>query len=56
MDIKDWTTDEKAGQHFIIGFNGISPPKFLLERIENGQISGIILFKRNIKVLNNFPA
>ncbi len=49
MDIKDWTTDEKAGQHFIIGFNGISPPKFLLERIENGQISGIILFKRNIK-------
>ncbi len=49
MDIKNWTTKEKAGQHFIIGFDGISPPKFLIERIKNGQIGGIILFKRNIK-------
>ena len=49
MDIKNWTTSEKAGQHFIIGFDGISPPKYLIERIENGQIGGIILFRRNIK-------
>jgi len=49
LDIKNWTTSEKAGQHFIIGFDGISPPKYLIERIENGQIGGIILFRRNIK-------
>ncbi|MED5578829.1 MAG: glycoside hydrolase family 3 protein [Nitrospinota bacterium] len=51
MDLKNWTTDEKAGQHFIIGFEGVSAPKFLTERIENGQIGGIILLKRNIENL-----
>ena len=48
MNFKNWTIDERAGQHFIVGFDGIIPPKFLIERIENSQIGGVILFKRNI--------
>lgn len=45
--------DEKIGQMLIVGFKGdtINSPDFkkTLKQIEKGQISGVLLFSRNIK-------
>ena len=45
--------DTKIGQMLIIGFNGNSVEsdgfKLVLNQSKNGEISGIILFERNIK-------
>jgi len=39
---------EKTGQLFVAGFEGTNPPPALLKDLEHEELSGVILFKRNI--------
>lgn len=47
--ISEMSLDEKIGQLFIVGFQGIAPDNALMELIRQKHIGGVILFKRNIK-------
>ncbi|MBR1618187.1 hypothetical protein IJ670_08570 [bacterium] len=49
--------DLKISQMIIVGFSGNSPNSFgfkrILKKVKNGEISGVILFDRNIKSYEN---
>ena len=40
--------EEKVGQMMMVGFAGLSPPKYIVDWLASGRISGIYLFARNI--------
>lgn len=40
--------EEKIGQLMMVGFDGLSPPKYILDWLASGRIGGIYLFARNI--------
>ncbi|WP_324716469.1 beta-N-acetylhexosaminidase [Carboxydochorda subterranea] len=41
--------ERQVGQLLMVGFPGVEPPPSLLERIERGEVGGVILFSRNVK-------
>lgn len=41
--------EDKIGQLMLVGFEGYMAPDYILEWLANGQISGVILFERNIE-------
>lgn len=43
------TFAEKVGQLLIAGFEGLSPPRHILQWLAAGKIGGIVLFARNIE-------
>jgi len=56
MDIRERATesltagmalDQLIGQVFMVGFRGATPPRELLDLIEQRQVGGVILFSRN---------
>lgn len=49
MTLSDWTPEEIAGQHLMVGFSGTEAPPPALERIREGRVGGVILFSRNIE-------
>lgn len=40
---------EKVGQLFMVGFEGLTPPGYILEWLAAGRIAGVILFARNVE-------
>ncbi len=40
--------EEKVGQMLVVGFEGLFPPDYILDWLEEGKAGGIILFSRNI--------
>ncbi|PAB58650.1 glycoside hydrolase family 3 N-terminal domain-containing protein [Anaeromicrobium sediminis] len=46
--LNSMTLDEKIGQLFIFGYDGLSPSAEILSFIENHHIGGIIFFQRNV--------
>ncbi len=40
--------EEKVGQMMMVGFAGLSPPKYIINWLASGRIGGIYLFARNI--------
>ena len=40
--------EEKIGQMMMVGFDGVSPPPYLLEWLAGGRVGGIYLFARNV--------
>ncbi|MDP6088278.1 MAG: beta-N-acetylhexosaminidase, partial [Nitrospinota bacterium] len=49
MTLSDWTPEEIAGQHLMLGFSGTEASLSTLERIYEGRVGGVILFERNIE-------
>jgi beta-N-acetylhexosaminidase len=47
--ISDLTADEKAGQLFVIGFNGTSMNNYLREIIAKWKIGGVVFSIRNVE-------
>ena len=43
------TIEEKVGQMFVFGFNGIEPDKNILSAIRDKKIGGVILYDRNMQ-------
>ena len=43
------TLQEKIGQLILVGFDGTSPPSYLLEWLAEGRIGGVYLFARNVE-------
>lgn len=43
------TLEKLVGQRFMVGFDGLTAPDYILEWLAAGRIGGIILFQRNIK-------
>ena len=39
---------EKVGQMMMVGFDGLRPPRHILQWLESGRIGGVYLFARNI--------
>jgi beta-N-acetylhexosaminidase len=44
----EMTLEEKVGQMFMVGFQGLEAPDYLLEWLRIGRVGGVILFARNI--------
>lgn len=42
------TLEEKIGQRLVVGFEGLTPPDYILDWLAQGRIGGVILFSRNI--------
>lgn len=42
------TLEEKIGQMFAFGFEGLTAPQYLLDWLAEGRLGGVILFARNI--------
>ncbi len=40
--------EEKIGQMLVIGFEGLTPPDYVLDWLATGRIGGVILFARNV--------
>ncbi|MCY3781131.1 MAG: beta-N-acetylhexosaminidase, partial [Chloroflexi bacterium] len=40
--------EEKVGQMMMVGFEGASPPRYLLDWLASGRVGGIYLFARNV--------
>jgi beta-N-acetylhexosaminidase len=38
-----------AGQLLFVGFTGRAPPPLVLERVREGRVGGVVLFKRNVE-------
>jgi len=49
VPFRDWSPEERAGQHIMAGFEGAAPPPALVERVRAGRVGGVILFGRNIE-------
>lgn len=47
--MQEFTLEEKIGQMFIVGFDGLTLPEELKTLIKEGKIGGVIYFKRNVK-------
>ncbi len=47
--VEKMTLDEKIGQMFIVGFEGMQPNNQLKKMIMDNKVGGVILFQRNIK-------
>lgn len=47
-EMKKMSLDEKIGQMFIIGFEGLEPDDNLEEMIVENHVGGVVLFRRNI--------
>ncbi len=43
------TLEDKIGSLMMVGFDGTSPPKYLLKWLATGRVGGIYLFARNIE-------
>lgn len=43
------TIEQQVGQRFMVGFEGLAAPAYLLEWLAEGRIGGVILFQRNIQ-------
>lgn len=43
------TLDQQIGQVFMVGFQGLTPSRDLLNLIERRQVGGVILFSRNVR-------
>jgi len=43
------TLDQQIGQVFMVGFQGATPSRNLLDLIEQHQVGGVILFSRNVR-------
>ena len=41
--------EQKIGQMMMVGFDGLSPPRHILDWLASGRIGGIYLFARNIE-------
>lgn len=46
--ISEMNMDEKIGQMFIVGFDGVNPNNKITDMIQNQHAGGVILFQRNI--------
>ena len=42
------TLEEKIGQMFAVGFEGLTAPQHILDWLAEGRVGGIILFARNV--------
>lgn len=42
------TIEQRIGRMFLVGFEGLSAPDYILEWLAEGRIGGVILFARNI--------
>lgn len=40
--------EEKIGQMLVVGFDGLTPPDYILDWLAAGRIGGVILFARNV--------
>lgn len=43
------TSEHQVGQMLLIGFDGLTAPNHVLERLASGSIGGVILFGRNVE-------
>src|SRR5579863_6937151 len=43
------TLEQQIGQVFMVGFQGTTPSRDLLDLIEQHQVGGVILFSRNVR-------
>ncbi len=43
------TLEDKIGQMFLVGFEGLEAPAHILEWLAQGRIGGVILFARNVQ-------
>lgn len=41
--------EQKIGRMLMVGFDGLTPPDYILEWLAAGRISGVILFARNVE-------
>lgn len=41
--------DKRIGQRFVVGFQGLTAPDYILEWLQTGRIGGVILFSRNVE-------
>ncbi|MBJ6361592.1 beta-N-acetylhexosaminidase [Paenibacillus sp. GCM10012307] len=49
LELSQWTLEEKVGQLFICGFNGLIPDQGITALITEFHIGGIVYFRRNIE-------
>lgn len=42
------TLEDKIGQMFLVGFDGLEAPHYILDWLAQGRIGGVILFARNV--------
>lgn len=42
------SVEDKVGQMFVVGFDGLVAPDYLLEWLREGRVGGVILFNRNV--------
>ncbi|WP_058301248.1 beta-N-acetylhexosaminidase [Gorillibacterium timonense] len=45
---KKWTLEQKVGQLFMAGFDGLTPTDGILDLIRENSLGGVIYFRRNI--------
>ena len=43
------TFDKRLGQRFMVGFEGLTAPQYILDWLAEGRIGGVILFARNVE-------
>lgn len=58
LDTQTLSIEQAAGQLLIIGFkgDGTSPPEFVTQALEQSTIGGVILFRRNVKDIDQIVA
>lgn len=43
------TFDKRLGQRFMVGFEGLTAPQYILDWLAEGRIGGVIFFARNVE-------